>query len=1694
FIPSLFSLSLSYDKRKSSYSYKINVSASFASPNRNRASLWPHSQKLTVDAIDILSCISGEMERILADLAAPETKRRLRAVDDCAADLAGPSGLASSGEWQQLPSALVGCLRDNNSKVCTGALRCLEALMRCVGSAVRPYLSGVIPPVAERLGNAKAAVRDAGVDVLVAASSEGSLGPTALLDALRGFFGHNNHRVRETLHRLLARLATTPAAAAELAAKRPQLAPLLAAGACDPSGDVRLAAVGAAAALLTVMGPTFHSLLKDAGMRPTALKAVAKHRAAAASAGDCAGGPAAASGDAVSISLAPGAAKAMTPSASDGGGIAATQCSTGTRPKTAESIGGCGGGGASSGAVGPRQRGRTEDSGGGCHGADFDALEPLCPTALYSERELLVEVDAARALLAHLTDWRSWVGGLQRLAGAALGAAGQYDAALVAAVRATLHDAVSLRIADLRSAVTREACRCVAVVAHSTGDAFAPLAELWLPPLLRNTANAKDVIAASGDVAIRAIITATAAGFPRLLPPLVAGAGGKVAAVRRACIAYVRLALIRWSDAALAPPATAAAVAGMVARGVADPDEEVRTAARRTYWALRRRFPAVAEGVWRVLDAGRQRRLNEELSRFDVDAEVRAAAADADGDGSGGGTGRLAGFGRQPPAGTGAGAARVGERADAAGRVAAAAAVAAATSAASAATAAGAGAGLGAPGAAHGAQPDRKARAARRMTMGGPMRVGGASAAAFTEPDRSNMGSDDGMLPARLQPFQQQQLQQHAPPPPPSPLNGDGAAVGDAAVGVAAVNATIPGAGAAPAQSGPQRVARSGPSAPVRVQRADSVGMAGEAAVGHPGGAMRVPRAVPRDAGASASAASAAAATPAVAGACSTDGPSAIPPGALINDAGASAAGPQRVIRQGTGAEAESVRTSETDAAKRRQQQLDQLKELLGQAREPHWEKRVSALVGMHRLLTGGGDGGKLAELLAGSGGKGDGGGSGPTAALRRWEMVESCVVERVADGHYKVATAALDLLLALRLHSLLLPVFARLGDGKEAVRTVAVAVLDACRRAYAPLQLCAALLPKLLELPADRARAGLLEFVLALAPHSAGYLGNPVHQRSLVLKLGTLLRAGHGGNGGGGGHSGGGGGHGEEPTAAAAAARLLVALQRLDADGFVTAVAALPHDVGYAVRRTLATQLPDLDHRIGAHLRTQQDSGRTTKQATTSAMRAPAASAASAPPAASAAGARPFRGGVSSAGPAPALGGNAAVVGELPDSDVAVTPGFVRVTAISPFGAAQRVETLAGTPAATARLPFSEARTPISVLWVPQDAHRTPQAAVVQAPKIAGRASSGRRPLQAVTNVVALPGGPPPPPPPLLPPKSAAKHPVATTHAFGENDPGADGAATAAGWRGSSEAVDAAAAAAEIVTGLARGAAQHRKAAALKTLRWLVDGGDAAGADGKFWDRYFGQFLTALLDGADPQPPLPAGGMAAHAKADEAAWVRQELAAKKYLQALRCLLARQPARFRPVAETVVGRLLESAARGGRTPGGAGGGAGGIGGAATAARLEISAALAALMAVLEPERSLATLLPHLLHPEADAAAAADPAVAVTAAAVAAADVRCEALRALGALARRLPSPCLLEALRATALLPALEAALLDPADLLVRQLAVRAVVEMYQVLGEALLPFLVRMPKPRLKLITIYIEKRAQEARVAAAAARRGVA
>ncbi|CAM9305616.1 unnamed protein product [Scytosiphon promiscuus] len=642
---------------------------------------------------------------------------------------------------------------------------------------------------------------------------------------------------------------------------------------------------------------------------------------------------------------------------------------------------------------------------------------------------------------------------MRRLAGVSLGGGGsEFPGLLVGLVRASVHEMVGHKVSENRSAVAREACRCVAVLARCLTDHFGALAELWLPELLRNTTRAV-VVAAAGDEAARAVFGCTKDGFPRLLPYLVDTSKNKSAAIRRRCLDYVMLALARWNDAAF--DRHVGQIRDMVTAAIGDADSSVRATARRAYWVLRLRFPDLAEAVMNSLAPSMQRHVLREDQEFDAEAFVRAAEAAAEEPQPAlgehpqdlGGDDRGADNIATTPGPTDISASDRDPQA----------------SSSSTSTAAGSAARR-----VHGThhpsqQPQRRPGAA----------LFSAAAAAATESSGGGAIGGGAVRPA-------------------------GRNAGVSALRVAGVTATAnggEGAVAAAAKPGAFRVPRVGGNATSSGanERSSVAAHAGGEAEpqqgfgvsGSVGGVSKVGRGAP----------------------------SMRVPGRRGEEAGE------------RGAEGVAMRAVVAEAVV-----LDR-REVLRQVKRTHGPMTWSAKqrdVGPQRMYgTGSNESCKDHAVRR----------RAECHRCLRWRTLslsrsasrrlEALIADRAKDTNFRVVAAALKLLgglveaqpalMAGHASALLPSVFPNLADTKEPVRQAANGVLDACRAAFPPHQLCSSLCPRVLELPPGRARTGLLEFLAVLVPHSSSYFiqeANPAgegtgaggHLHSLTQRVAAAL------------------------------------------------------------------------------------------------------------------------------------------------------------------------------------------------------------------------------------------------------------------------------------------------------------------------------------------------------------------------------------------------------------------------------------------------------------------------------------------------------------------------------------------------------------------------------------------------------------
>lgn len=101
------------------------------------------------------------MEEALELARAKDTKERMAGVERLHQLLEASRKSLSSSEVTSLVDVCIDLLKDNNFRVCQGALQSLDSAAVLSGEHFKLHFNALVPAVVERLGDAKQPVRDA---------------------------------------------------------------------------------------------------------------------------------------------------------------------------------------------------------------------------------------------------------------------------------------------------------------------------------------------------------------------------------------------------------------------------------------------------------------------------------------------------------------------------------------------------------------------------------------------------------------------------------------------------------------------------------------------------------------------------------------------------------------------------------------------------------------------------------------------------------------------------------------------------------------------------------------------------------------------------------------------------------------------------------------------------------------------------------------------------------------------------------------------------------------------------------------------------------------------------------------------------------------------------------------------------------------------------------------------------------------------------------------------------------------------------------------------------------------------------------------------------------------------------------------------------------------------------------------------
>ncbi|XP_011701928.1 PREDICTED: CLIP-associating protein 1-A isoform X4 [Wasmannia auropunctata] len=472
---------------------------------------------------------------------------------------------------------IIPWLGNGNPKVVQNGLEILTYLADRMGHDFKPYISTIIQPTIDRLGDSKDATREKAQMVLLKIMEKGCMSPQNLLDRLRPAFNHKNAKLREeALILLTTTLNEHGADEMALSGVIPSIVKLLS----DPSEKVRETALNTLADIYRHVGERLRVDLQRKHNVPQAkmLLLIEKFDQLKA-AGDLL--PLAMSSDVGkdsdeldrAIKSAPVKRFNMPPKRGQFGPAKA--------PSSALA-----------------QAGAVDEE---CFMTSFEDV----PTVnLFSAKDLEEQMKIIRETVGDdKKDWKQKMDSMKKLRAIVLAGGTNYENfyECLKSVQRPFEQACT----DLRSQVAREACITLAFLSQSLKTKFASFGEAVLLTLMNLIQNSAKVVATAGAVAVRFILQNTQCS--RYVPIIISCVSNKSKDIRRASWEYLTLILQTWPTQILQKHITI--LPDALKKGIADSDAEARVFARKSFWAFKNHFPEQAEILLNNLDASYKRSL-----------------------------------------------------------------------------------------------------------------------------------------------------------------------------------------------------------------------------------------------------------------------------------------------------------------------------------------------------------------------------------------------------------------------------------------------------------------------------------------------------------------------------------------------------------------------------------------------------------------------------------------------------------------------------------------------------------------------------------------------------------------------------------------------------------------------------------------------------------------------------------------------------------------------------------------------------------------------------------------------------------------------------------------------------------------------------------------------------------------------------
>ncbi|XP_028965764.2 CLIP-associated protein isoform X2 [Malus domestica] len=499
------------------------------------------------------------MEEALELARAKDTKERMAGVERLHQLLEASRKSLTSSDVTSLVDCCLDLLKDNNFRVSQGALQALASAAVLSGDHLKLHFNALVPAVVERLGDGKQPVRDAARRLLLTLMEVSS--PTIIVERAGSYaWAHKSWRVREEFARTVTS-AIGLFASTELPLQRTILPPILQM-LSDPNPGVRDAAIACIEEMYTQAGPQFRDELQRHHLPMSMLKDINARL------------------------------ERIEPKIRSSDGLSAVEAKPVNLNHKKSS---------------PKAKSSSREA--SLFGAETDASEKsVDPIKVYSEKELIREIEKIASTLVPEKDWSIRIAAMQRIEGLVYGGAADYQC--FRGLLKQLVGPLSTQLSDRRSSIVKQACHLLCFLSKELLGDFEACAEMFIPVLFKLVVITVLVIAESADNCIKTMLRNCKVA--RVLPRIAECAKNDRNAILRArCCDYALLILEYWADA---PEIQRSAdlYEDLIRCCVADAMSEVRSTARMCYRMFSKTWPERSRRLFSLFDPVIQRLINEE--------------------------------------------------------------------------------------------------------------------------------------------------------------------------------------------------------------------------------------------------------------------------------------------------------------------------------------------------------------------------------------------------------------------------------------------------------------------------------------------------------------------------------------------------------------------------------------------------------------------------------------------------------------------------------------------------------------------------------------------------------------------------------------------------------------------------------------------------------------------------------------------------------------------------------------------------------------------------------------------------------------------------------------------------------------------------------------------------------------------------